>query len=145
VKLHHFTRKEYLSLLPAGAEDIRTLPALSRGARHAGMLGQEVVWLTSDPEPRGVGIEGEVCFRIELIVPSTDRRLVRYAPWARKKLGDRYTGALEDAAAKAGLATNEIAARIEAWWFYRGQIPSSRFTGFAILPGCPWWSIDEMP
>jgi len=107
-----------------------------RGGGHTGeynglpLEATELVWLT------GNGNSTLDCgchsVRLELVIPSTDRRLRSY-----RKLGGYHRDAL-DLMTEEGQV--ELARRfVREWWAYRGAIPLDRITGLEIVCGHPYW------
>jgi hypothetical protein len=138
--LYHHTADEYLkSILMNG---------LSRGdVPLTQTTGSNAVWLTIDPDPSGHGLtDGRLLslderavmkrntgqeprpgafypnkrrIRIKTIIPSSDRLLKPWLPWARKRLKPDWLGILTD--------TGGGKAKAKTWYIYQGVIPPDKF------------------
>jgi hypothetical protein len=82
------------------------------------------VWLTTRPSPHGNGLEGasidKKAVRVEVKIPTTDRRLVRWKKWALKRC---------TAETYHKFSTWDGSAD---WWVYFGVIPPSEFITVAM-------------
>lgn len=121
--LYHFTQP--YNLKNVGPENILAVGLKpSVGDREFAILGLEpsVVWLTSDPLPpkpitdlwRG----GEI--RITVVIPSSDRKLVRFEKYVR-----RHGGRL-DPSRYPGVSPSQLADSFKSTYIYFGEIPLSR-------------------
>lgn len=143
--LFHFTAIEYI-------EDIKK-EGLNRGDVPTSMYdGRNGVWLTSDPEPSGHGLSereeltdedrnslwrctgslppkgssffpNKLAVRITVVVPTTDRKLVRWRKWSRKHCEPKTYD----------LLTKANGHKHDTWWIYFGLIEPSRFRAIEYL------------
>lgn len=139
MRLYHYTSLGHLPLILASS--------LARGDVPVGPRGEgseRGVWFTTDPEPSGHGLaDGEMvtvhlpgeaprqvptvdkrAVRITVVIPSSDRRLQRWLPWTRKRLG---ADAVERLVVAGG--GNRKA---ETWFVYLGQVEPARFAAVEI-------------
>jgi hypothetical protein len=149
--LYHFTAAEYL--------DVIQRDGLSKGdVPLAKTQGINAVWLTTDSEPEGHGLtDGHVltaderaawgrvfgreppppgarfpnkrAVRITVKIPSSDKSLVHWPRWARKRLEPSWYDAL-NRTASGGRKGQE-----RTWWLYFGVISPDRFAAVEILDG----------
>jgi hypothetical protein len=99
------------------------------------------VWLTTDPVP-GQSDPGSNCVRITVKIPTTDRKLTRFArhPMADlvASLGEAFSPLAADLSAIS--AADALTRMRRDWWFYWGAIRPTRWVDIEILNGqCPWW------
>jgi hypothetical protein len=129
--LYHFTTIEALGITGAGLVDISQcwpngiLPHAATAEAEAWMCPDPVVWLTADADPGGDN-EG-LCVRLAVRITSTDRRLVEFDKWMRRRVGK-----------KEWLERPEILVRTQPWRLYFGTIRAAAIVGAV---GChrPWW------
>ncbi|TXN64892.1 hypothetical protein [Methylobacterium sp. WL6] len=138
--LYHFTALEYLDAILAEGLTKGDVPLTQT-------QGDNAVWFTSDTAPEGHGLtDGHVLtveereayrrsfgealsegarfpdkrrVRIEVAIPSSDRRLKSWLPWARKRLSPDWLTALS--AAGGGKA------KARTWFIYQGAVPPTLF------------------
>ena len=144
--LYHFTAAEYL-------EQIK-VEGLTRGEVSTSPTETiNAVWLTSNSNPTGHGLtDGHVltaeernlmeriggqrvpdgarfpnkrAFRITMKIPSSDRALVSWPKWARKRLEKQWYEALSKSGGR----------KDGTWYLYFGTIPPDRFTKIDDLRG----------
>lgn len=115
--LYHFTDFWFLknggTILEEGLKPTEPL--------HGTILPSGVVWFTTEADPViwwGDGERSEC--RITVVIPSTDKRLVRWEVWLRK-----HVSADEMKEMTAFFNTTGIAWK--AFYVYRGAVPLSRF------------------
>src|SRR3954447_26052018 len=100
MKLYHFTEIKFLkeegTILKEGLKSSTQYPAADDPPPHG------VVWFTSESDPVWWWDDGRMndC-RITAIIPSTDKRLIRYEKWLRKHRPDFIPG-IKDEASKMG-------------------------------------------
>jgi hypothetical protein len=144
--LYHFTCVEHLeSIMQEGLTrgDVPT--------RFKGPLSENnAVWLTTEPQPEGHGLGGDAqmlteedrkrhfeifgvlpsegawhpnkkVVRITVVIPSTDRRLVRWLKWGRK----HCEPGLYDALSEGNLH--------KTWWLYFGTVAPDQFRAVHYL------------
>lgn len=138
--LYHFTALEYL--------DAILTEGLTKGDVPLSQTqGENAVWFTSDMAPEGHGLtDGHVLtieereayrrsfgkvlsegarfpdkrrVRIEVVIPSSDRALKPWLPWARKRLSQDWLTALS--------ATGGGKVKTRTWFIYRGSVPPTSF------------------
>ena len=147
--LYHFTSRDNLpSILAEG---------LNRG--EAPLSDHRVVNavnLTTDPDPRGHGLDGggkvvseeesaraalmgwdipagtiyanKLEVRITVKLPSSDRNLKRWQSWARKHCEPGYAERLAAAAGSGGK-------KAKTWWLYFGTVPPTSFAAVEMMDG----------
>jgi hypothetical protein len=147
--LYHFTSADFFKSAIESSNDatvtidLARLPPLNRGELiFPDFTTTECVWLTSDPEPH-TSSPGDVCVRLKLVLPTSDRRLRHYAKWFRRKFGGDFI--IDDEIRReTGLSDAEIRRRTSCWWFYLGAIPPERFTDLDLIKDkWPWWLIGR--
>lgn len=124
--LYHFTTIRLLrpDMTPGDA----IIPPEGLTIHKADVLTPAAVWLTADPTP-GQAASGN-CVRITVKMPRADRKLIRFARFAKAlsavDLDHLPPGAWE---------------RIKRdWWLYRDAILPERWTDIEIFHGQqPWW------
>lgn len=70
--------------------------------------------------PAGTVFANKLEVRITVKLPSSDRNLKRWQPWARKHCAPGYADQLAAAAGQGGR-------KARTWWLYFGVIPSTSF------------------
>ena len=122
--LYHFTQVH--NLKNVGPENILAVGLKpSVGQREFAILGLEpcVVWLTSDPLPpkpiTDMWYGGEI--RITVVIPSSDRKLVRLEKYLR-----RHGGRL-DPSRYEGVSPSQLADSFKSTYIYFGEIPRRQF------------------
>jgi len=142
MRLYHYTSLGHLPLILGSS--------LARGDVPVGAHGdgsETGVWFTTDPEPAGHGLaSGEMVtvhepgeaprqvptvdkreVRITVVIPSTDRRLQRWLPWTRKRLGADVVERL--------VSSGGGKRKAETWFVYLGTIEPARFAAVEIRRG----------
>lgn len=152
MRLYHFTARECLGSIRASG--------LNRGIVHLSATSQlNAVWLTTDPGPRGHGLEAGGRFmtdeerqqarewaghvplagarfpkvanvRITVDLDDGDRGLHEWLPWARRHLDFDWMTALHPVA-------SGTLRKAKTWRLYLGIIPPDRFAAIE--------SLDEVP
>ena len=145
--LYHFTA---LKLLPAILRDGLSRGDVPL----APTAGEQAVWFTTDGDGSGHGLsdarpmtdqEAAVAralagvspastqapafldkrrVRIRVVIPSRDRKLIAWMPFARKRLERSWMDILHKVAGGA--------AKAETWWLYRGVVSPTEFTEVLI-------------
>lgn len=145
--LYHFTALELLPAISRGGLSRGDVPL-------SPTEGEQAVWFTTDSDGSGHGLsdarpmtDQEAAVgralagissastrapayldkrrvRIRVVIPSRDRKLVAWMPFARKRLERSWMNILHKVAGGAGKA--------ETWWLYRGVVPPSKFTEVLI-------------
>lgn len=139
MRLYHYTSLKHLPLILASS--------LSRGDIPVGAHGEGAetgVWFTTDSKPAGHGLaSGELVtvhlpgeaprqvptvdkrvVRITVVIPSSDRRLQRWLPWTRKRLGADVVERL--------VVSGGGKRKAETWFVYLGAVEPSRFAAVDI-------------
>jgi hypothetical protein len=141
---YHYTAREHL---PSIARE-----GLSKGeVAVTPTLLANAVWLTTDPDPAGHGLSDAreltpaekwaagiplhrkvscidkraIAFRT--VIPSSDRKLVHWPKWARKRLEAWWYEGLHEAGGR----------KSDAWWLYWGTIPAEALEGTDLKTGQP--------
>lgn len=157
MRLYHFTTRECLRSIMGGG--------LNRGIVHLSPTSQlNAVWLTTDPGPRGHGLEvggrfmtdeerrearewaGEVpppgarfpkaaTVRIDVDLDDDDRSVHEWLPWARRHLDFDWMTALHPVA-------SGTLRKAKTWRLYLGVIPPERIAAVESLDGA---SLDPLP
>jgi hypothetical protein len=137
--LYYFACIEYLDSIKRNGLTRGDVPTKFKGP----LFETNAVWFTTDPQPEGHGlgeaktlteedrrayfevfgilrhkgsrIPDKKAVRITVVIPSNDRRLVRWLNWGRK----HCEPGLYDALAKGNLHTT--------WWLYLGTVSPNRF------------------
>jgi hypothetical protein len=137
--LYHFTCVEYLESIRRDGLNRGDVPTRFKGPLYE----TNAVWFTTEPQPEGHGLseaqtlteedrrghfeifgvlpsEGsgypnKKAERITVIIPSSDRRLVRWLTWGRKHCEPR----LYDALSKGN--------HHKTWWLYFGTVAPDQF------------------
>jgi len=145
--LYHFTCVEYLESIRREGLNRGDVPTRFKGP----LFETTAVWFTTDPKPEGHGLyeakiltdedrrsylevfgdlpaEGSRYFnkkavRITVIIPSNDRRLVRWLTWGHK----HCEPGLYDALSKGN--------RHKTWWLYFGTVAPDQFCAIDVLKG----------
>lgn len=76
--------------------------------------------------PEGTRFLEKRAIRIRVKVPTNDRRLKRWQPWARKNCEPGYP---DELAAAAGLNGRKV----KSWWLYFGTVPPEAFLAIDVL------------
>jgi len=80
-----------------------------------------VVWLSTEGDPAVMWVEGQKSeCRIKVVIPSTDKRLVRWEVWVRKHQSAEDAEWMCAAAERAGLSWR-------SYYVYFGTVPRSKF------------------
>ncbi len=140
--LYHYTARVYL---PAIARDGLSLGDVPVNPTD----GFNAVWLTTASTADGHGLSDgreldaeekrlagappgarlyyankrEIRFAVK--IPSSDRRLVYWPRWARKRLSPAWYSTLNEIGGK----------RADTWWLYWGVLPPHRLSGFDLAQG----------
>lgn len=75
--------------------------------------------------PTGTIIANKRAVRIAVKIPSSDRALKQWLPWARKNIDPTYLKRLHAAAGRDP--------KFKTWWLYWGTIPPSAFVAVDVL------------
>jgi hypothetical protein len=142
--LYHFTAREYLADIRHDGLCRGEVPLSPRECLNA-------VWLTTDRDPSGHGLsDGEElsykekvimgvdpgvrfyfpdkrAIRITLKIKSTDRRLVHWPAWGKKRLARGWYERLADTGDR----------KDRSWYLYWGVIPPESFLNVEYLHGAP--------
>jgi hypothetical protein len=78
------------------------------------------IWLTTDAN-MPLGFSSNSDFRIEVVIPDSDRRLMQYAAYLRKQQSKA------EGIFKAEVVRHEGRIRLEDWWLYFGRVEPRRF------------------
>jgi hypothetical protein len=80
------------------------------------------IWFTTDPD-MPLGFSSNSDFRIEVVIPTTDRQLVQWPAYLRKRdpSGEALAAYQREAARHVGRVC------IEDWWFYLAPVTTGRF------------------
>lgn len=106
---------------------------LSQGAKAAveRRLGRRFADDVAIPDKRAV--------RITVIIPSRDKRLVRWLPWAQKRCDPAYLTAL--------IETGGGRSKAKTWYFYREPVPADMISAIELRNSDgtfrPWESADR--
>ena len=145
--LYHFTWVEYLDSIKRDGLNRGDVPTKLRGP----LFETNAVWFTTEPQPEGHGLgefkilteedrklhfevfgvlppEGAVFFdkkavRITVVIPSNDRRLVRWLTWGH----EHCEPGLYDALSKGNSH--------KTWWLYFGTVAPDQFRAVDHLNG----------
>ncbi|NNM74206.1 hypothetical protein [Enterovirga aerilata] len=147
MRLFHFTSEGHLPHIIASG-------GLCKGDVIVGQRGEKTLtatWLSLDPDPDHQGLgDGTATLiataemialgmpatmgtvdkravRITVVIPSTDRRLRRWLPFARGGVGEQIIDFEKRHAGNPRF--------VEDWFFYRGVIPVERFASIEIRAG----------
>ena len=123
--LYHFT--SFYNLENVGPENILAtgLKAFPLDFDGSDIVRQHKgVWLTSDPDyTKTETISSYSEARITVVIPSTDRRLVRWESWLRKHCSaERF----EELAKVSEQTSAEIGVDWKDWYVYFGAVPPNR-------------------
>jgi hypothetical protein len=146
--LYHFTAVERIDAIMKEGLTRGDVPTSTRGGRNG-------VWLTSDPEPVGHGVDeaaemteedrnfvlewrgilppkgtkwqNKRAVRITVVVPTTDRKLVKWTTWGRRHCEQ----GMYECLLKAG------GSKYDTWYVYFGIVEPSKFRAVDYLEGGP--------
>jgi hypothetical protein len=121
--LYHYTAHEYLeSIMRYGSVAAWDVAITPDDFSHSG------VWLTTDGVGHGHGLCASAldkfAVRITVRIPSTDRHLVNWRKWSRKR---RIDASWYDTLDRSG------GGMADTWWVYFGDIPAERFQSVEVL------------
>jgi hypothetical protein len=123
--LYHYTWSRHLhGILKGGLK----VGAASNNAVTCPPMG--VIWLTTESEldtVTGWALRPFEC-RIKLVVPSTDKRLVKWSRWLRK-----HQPSLIDALRRCDCGRDHIPS-LKEHWVYFGDVPLSMFRAIEGQP-----------
>jgi hypothetical protein len=111
MRLYHFT--SFYNLKNVGPENILAVGLKPHRIDWGGVCDdREGVWLTSDPDyATGDAMSAHAEVRITVVIPSTDRRLVRWEKWMRRHCDPDLLRVADETAKKGGFDWRE-------WYVY---------------------------
>lgn len=123
MRLYHFTSLGHLPIILATG-------GLWRGEVPVGDGSQSLrgTWLTSDPDPRGHGLDGSSAdkrqVRIAIVFARNDRAVSNWLKFARGRLAP---GCIEEMTRTGGGKR-----KAETWYIYPSQIPPAEFRAIEL-------------
>jgi hypothetical protein len=137
--LYHFTRlvRLYPTLMvPLGEHKVEVAcPELVPHAEKAEFVS--CVWLTTEGTSSLVSHPGPRSLRVAVRVPDIDHKLVSFRKWLRRRRID------PEALMGNGTPEKHVERAMREWFLYFGTIPRELVVGFQMLPGRPWWLMDD--
>ena len=125
--LYHYTCRAHLPSIMKSGLWLGEVP-ITRRAEDC----LNAVWLTNDRDPSGHGLSDDKrAIRITVQIPSTDRRLVHWPGWGKKRLTPEWYAILDE----VGIGKSRT------WYLFWAYIPPAEFveimdlhTGYPIAP-----------
>jgi hypothetical protein len=152
--LYHFTTLEFMRKerdLAGGGVRYR-LPEEGLQPPVVENMWDDLVWLTSDPEPQG---EPGISIRLKLRMRASDKALKRVGQQWISVVGNngRFSGTVLDLIKDAmerdlterkaqmhpTISNKEFVTRARRGWCHSGSIPVERIIGVELLHQQPWW------
>lgn len=130
--LYHFAGQEYLDAIMEDGLSIGDVPT-------SATEGKTGVWFTTDQDPAGHGLDVEMdlpnggrvankrAVRITVLIPSSDRKLVRWMKWGRKHCNPNMFDGLN----RSG------GGKCKSWYIYFGAIMPDQFSNIEFLTLTP--------
>lgn len=126
MRLYHFTSLGHLPVIVATGGLWRGEVPVGDGSRTL-----RATWFTTDPDPRGHGLDGSAAdkreVRITVVIPSSDRGLKHWLNFTRTSFGW-----LADECVEQLVRTGGGKRKAETWYIYPDQIPPAEFRAIEI-------------